>query len=145
MTSSRFNQRPVQQRKPSICIAPTGSCLPEFDRRRPPDLYGFLWWKDTDPLGPMDATALFRTGPRSPAGIYTGHVHIGPVTLGATITDYWPTPTVTVQVSYEDDFWPLETHDFPPVEMPIDQPFSTRILRETFFNGIAWRYTWWTY
>lgn len=145
MTSSKFNARPVPRRKPSICIAPAGSCLPAFDRRLPPNLYGVVGWKDLDPVGEMDAADMIRTLPRTGGGVYAGHVHIPPVTLGATITDLWPTPTVLVQISYQDPFWGYMTHDFDPVHMPIDEPFNTRMLRTTFIPGKDYRYAWFTY
>lgn len=142
MTSSRFNRRPVPRRRPPICIAPAGSCLPDFDPRRPPNLYGLVHWKDLDPISPMNAGALIITGPRTPGGTYAGHVHLDDVTLGANITDAWPTPSVTVQITYEDPFWGFMTYDFPPVDMPLDQRFDTRLLHTIFIHGIDYRDAW---
>lgn len=142
MTSSRFNQRPVPRRKPSICIAPAGSCLPEYDRRRPPNLYGLIHWRDLDPVSPMDAGGLIITGLRSPAGEYHGQQTVDLVTIGANISDQWPTPIVNVQIFYDDAFWGYQTHNFPPVDMPIDEPFNTRLLQTIFSHGIDFRDAW---
>lgn len=142
MTSSRFNQRPVPRRKPSICIAPAGSCLPLYDRRRPPQLHGLVHWKDLDPISPMHAAGCVTTGLRSPTGFYSGQVSYLQAIVGANIQDNWPAPTVDVQLYYQDAFWGLLTHDFPTVDMPIDQPFNTRLLSTVFIHGIDFRDAW---
>lgn len=142
MTSSKFGQRPPPRRKPSICIAPAGSCLPEYDRRRPLNLYGLVHWKDGDPIHKMHAGGLVITGPRSPAGEYHGEMTVDDVTIGANITDHWPTPIVDVQIFYVDAYWGYQAHNFPPVDMPIDEPFNTRLLETIFIHGIDFRDAW---
>lgn len=132
---SKFNKRPVARRKPSVCIAPAGSCLPLYDSRLPEHLIGYLQWRDLDPLEPIDAAAFLRTEARTPGGAY--HCHYDSLTfqIGAIVQDNYPTPTVHV-LMYVFDVWRLpEWFSFLDVPMPLDKPFDTHLLTKTFLPG----------
>lgn len=144
MPSSKFNKRPVPRRRPAICIAPPGSCLPPFDTRTPPDLYGWVNWRDLDPVSPMDAKSMMTTVPRSPTGLYKAIVVIGSATIGANIQDNWPAPTVDVEIFYQDAFWGYQSWFFPTLSMPVDRPFNTGTLTAIFVPGTDFRITWFT-
>lgn len=97
---------------------------------------------DDDPAGAQDAGAAFYTRPRTGAGTYTGRLTVGVVTIGILVIDHWPTPTVDVRLLYEDPTWGLITHAFPTVDMPLDEPFNTRLLTTRFPIGIDYRRAW---
>ena len=137
--SSKFNQRPVRRRRPPICIAPPGSCLPPFDPRTPPNISGLVQWIDLDPLGWQQAKGIVVCGPRSGTGLYQGTIAIGDVILGAKVQDNWPTGSVDVQITYWDILWGQLSHSFPTVNMPIGEPFNTRHLTTIIIPGTDYR------
>lgn len=130
MPGSKFNKRPVARRRPAICIAPAGSCLPVYDGRLPDWVSGMVNWTDLDPVDPHSAAGIVRLGPRSATGKYSGHIHLPPVILGAEIQDNYPTPSATVSLRYWDPFWLQLTFYFPTCPMPLDEPFDTHLLTQ---------------
>lgn len=128
MPSSKFNRRPVPRLRPPICVPPAGSCLPPFDRRRPPKIRGYVNWTDADPIAPVAAYALITAGPRTPGGDYSGQADFSNGYLGVTVHDNWPTPTVLVSIWVHDPWRTPEWHHWPDVAMPLDEPFDTHLL-----------------
>lgn len=128
MPSSKFNKQPVARRRPAICIAPAGSCLPAVDPRRPEYIHGCIQWLDLDPLGPADSIAILRAGPRQLGGEYSGEVTLENARLGVILKDEWPTPTCIVQIWLFDPWRPPEYFTWPDVPLPLEKDFDTHLL-----------------
>lgn len=135
MPGSKFNRRPVPRRRPAICIAPAGSCLPPTDRRRPEYIAGFAQWTDLDPVAPTSAAGIIRAGPRSGGGTYAGEITTSGARLLAFISDHWPTPLVDVTLYIFDPYRNPEVFAFPTASCPLEQPFDTGLLTKIYIPG----------
>lgn len=139
MPSSKFNKRPVPRRKPSICIAPPGSCWPPYDVRRPPQLAGYVHWVDLDPGKEAVAFTLISTAPRTAGGEYYGFKILANSRIDVLIHDQWPTPTVHVLLWLLDPWRPPEPHYWLDVPMPLDKPLETHLLTTIYIPGSDFR------
>lgn len=135
MPSSKFNQRPVPKKRPAICIAPAGSCLPGYDLDNPPYLQGYVRWIDLDPLRPVTASGyafLSKTGPQP---TYYGESALAGTRIAAEV---WPTGppgrwNVDVILFWESD--PPETVHFTNVYVDPTKPFDSDALEVVTIPG----------
>ena len=144
MPSNKFNQRPVPRRRPAICIAPAGSCLPKYETLIPIRLTIAFGWVDLDPaLPPEEQPQIFAFGTSDPRTGDPPSWHIAhtqpPWELHCWV-ELEPTPgrcLVTLRL------WYLEEHEdwvFPTVTFNPWKPFDTRPLTHTHipFKDYRW-------
>ena len=142
MPSSKWNKRPTARRKPSICIAPAGSCLPFYDGRLPLRLNGVARWLDLDPLGPINAAGWIATARRTPGGLYAGQTPYSLGLLGVAIQDHYATPSAAVTIWVTHPIWGYQSFDLGTIAMPLDRNFDTGQLTFTHIPNYDLRQAW---
>lgn len=136
MPSSKFNQRPVPKRRPAICIAPAGSCLPPIDPLMPLNLVGSCGWMDLDPLTPVDLSALITTGNRQTPIAWSGQAILTQGTLSILIQQTDPAGFYDVTLGIDAPPQPPGHYTWPNVFIDPTQPFDTRLLTHVYLPGI---------
>lgn len=140
MPSSKFNQRPVPKRRPPICIAPAGSCLPDYDLNNPPFLNAFIDWWDLDPLDPIGGRGYCILNKIGPEPTYYGESAAAGTRIGAEV---WPTGAPPHWHVDAILFWearPPAIWHFTNVWINPDLPFDSGLLRDINIPGQDYRF-----
>lgn len=140
MPSSKFNQRPVPRRRPAICIAPAGSCLPHYDFNNPPFLQATIDWFDLDPLDPIGASGYCLLAKTGPEPRYYGESAPAGTRIAAEV---WATGTPPLWNVDAILFWearaPVTWH-FTAVTVDPDVPFDSGLLSNINLPGQDYRF-----
>lgn len=140
MPSSKFNQRPVPKRRPAICIAPAGSCLPPYDFDDPPFLQAFIDWWDLDPVDPIGASGYCVLAKTGPEPTYYGQAAPAGTRIAAEV---WATGTPPLWNVDAILFWltgPAIIWHFTDVPVDPQVPFDSGLLQDINIPGQDYRF-----